>query len=160
MGQTRDIRIRQGDGDDLAQVNAVVEGAVMGWDLPARVKRLSLVSYRYQPHDLDHLRVLVAEAHGEVVGVAALEDAESGESPAPVKTALLHGLYVAPRWQRQGVGGRLLAAVVATARADGYRGLLVKANRQAQGFFVARGLRALAVADPARDYPYRFWLDL
>ena len=160
MAEGGGVTLRPGTRGDLAGVNAVVEAAVMGWDLPERVKRLSMDSYRYHDHDLDHVALLVAEADGAVVGVAATEDADPADCPEGKRALLLHGLYVLPGHQGQGLGRRLLAAVAEEARGQGYAGVLVKANKDAQGFFAARGLGAVPVQDPGRDYPYRFWLDL
>ena len=54
----------------------------------------------------------------------------------------------------------MLEAAVAAAREQGYEGLLVKAHADADGFFAARGLMRLAVANTDRDYAHRFWLDV
>ena len=156
-----DLTIRPATDADLKRVNGVVEAAVMTWTLPERVKRLSLPSYRYQAHDLDHLHLVVAESSTDgMVGVAAWEAAEPGDAPIGTKALLLHGIYVLPDLQRGGIGTRLLEAAVQAARQGGYDGLLVKANPDAQAFFAARGLDRLPVEDPARDYPYRYWLPL
>ena len=152
------IRLRPATPADLAAINAVIERAVMTWQLPERVKRLALPTYRYHPHDLEHLNIVVAEhsEHG-VIGVAAWEPASSRDLPAGKTGLLLHGLYVDPDRQRAGVGGRLLDAALAAAREQRFDGLLVKAQPEAEGFFLARGLERLPIADPVRDYPHRFW---
>jgi L-amino acid N-acyltransferase YncA len=143
---------------DLAAINAVVERAVMTWNLPERVKRLTLPSYRYQPHDLDHLHVVVAEAADRaLLGVAAWEPASPRDLPAGQTGLLLHGLYVDPDWQRGGVGSQLLDAAMSAAREQGFDGLLVKAQPDAADFFLARGMQRLPVINPDRDYPHRFW---
>lgn len=143
---------------DLDAVNAVIERAVMAWKLPERVKRLTLPSYRYSPHDLEHLQVVVAEdSAGTVLGVAAWEPAAARDLPPGKTGLLLHGLYVDPAQQRAGVGSRLLDAALAAAREQGFDGLLVKARPEAEGFFLARGLVPLPVAEAERDYPHRFW---
>lgn len=161
MSQGDAITLRPLHAADLHRANAVVEAAVSTWHLPDRVKRLSLQSYRYQPHDLDHLSLVAAEdAAGRIVGVAAWEPASAGDAPTGRKGLLLHGLYVDPARQRQGIGRRLLGAAEQAARQGGFEGLLVKANRDAQGYFLKRGLQPLPVDDPRRDYPYRFWLKL
>lgn len=153
-----EVHLRRGSVEDLATVNGVIERAVMGWNLPERVKRLSLPSYRYSPHDLQHLQLWVAEDTGHsIIGAAAWEPADSREIPAGKTALLLHGLYVDPSRQRQGVGARLLDAALAAAREEGCDGLLVKAQPDAEGFFAARGLQRLSVEDPSRDYPHRFW---
>lgn len=146
---------------ELDQANAVIEAAVMTWDLPDRVKRLSLPSYRYDAHDLEHLTLLGAEDEaGDILGVVAWEPANTAETPDAVRGLLLHGLYVIPALHRTGIGSRLLDAALQAARQGGFEGLLVKANPDAQGFFAAKGMRQLSTEDARRDYPYRFWKGL
>ena len=146
---------------DLDQINALIGRAVMTWALPERVKRLALPLYHYDRQDLEHLRILVAEeGAAALIAVAAWEPAEARDCPQGRRGLLLHGLYVDPGRQRQGLGSRLLAAAVSAAQAQRYDGLLVKAQADAVGFFLARGLESLACEDPDRDYPNRFWMDL
>lgn len=152
------LRLRRATTTDLAAANRVIEAAVMSWDLPERVKRLSLPSYRYHAHDLEHLDLLVAdEPSVGIVGVAAWEPADPKDTPKGSRALLLHGLYVAPDRHRRGIGSRLLKAAEAIARDRGYDGVLVKAQPSAEDFFVSQGLERLAVLDAARDYPHRFW---
>ena len=144
---------------DLDAINAVIERAVMTWNLPERVKRLTLPSYRYNAHDLDHLHMVLAEdGDHAVLGVAAWEPASVRDLPAGKTGLLLHGLYVDPQRQRAGAGSCLLEAAVSAAREQGFDGLLVKARPEAEGFFLARGLTPLP--DAERDYPHRFWKDM
>ena len=158
---TESITLRSADADDLPAVNAVIERAVMVWDLPERVKRLSLSTYSYSPLDLEHLEVVVAERRGgDIMGVAAWEEADAAGTPAGCSGLLLHGIYVDPAAHRHGIGTKLLAAVQAAARERAVDGILVKAQRGAEGFFVSRGFRKLPVLDPGRDYPHRYWMPL
>lgn len=153
------VRLRPARSDDLDALNGVIERAVMTWNLAERVKRLSLPSYRYHAHDQLHLHIVVAEdASGAIVGVAAWEPASPRDLPADTRGLLLHGLYVDPAHVGRGIGSQLLDAAAAAARAQGFDGLLVKAQADANGFFAARGLQHVAVADPLRDYPHRYWL--
>lgn len=157
-GSATPIRLRPAVPADLGAINTVIERAVATWNLPQRVKRLTLPSYRYQPHDLDHLHIVVAEdADRMLSGVAAWEPASPRDLPAGKAGLLLHGLYVDPDRQRAGIGTRLLAAAVGAAREQGFDGLLVKARPEAAGFFAARGLALLPVIDAERDYSHRFW---
>ncbi len=153
------ISIRSMQRDDLDSANAIVETCVIGWDLPERVKRLSLGSYRYTEQDLDHFTAVVAiTPHNEIIGVAAWEPASAGDLPGNRQGMLLHGLYVAPRHQGEDVGGRLVKTAVEAARTQGMDGLLVKAQSDANGFFQSRGFSNLPVENAARDYPHRWWL--
>lgn len=132
--------------------------AVMDWQLPERVKRLALPSYRYNELDLDHLEVLVAgTADGAILGVAACEPASPAELPAQRTGLLLHGIYVQPGEQGQGIGRLLLQAIEALVRQRSLDGLLVRAQPDARGFFEGQGMTLLDSGDPARNYQYRYW---
>ena len=144
---------------DLPQINQVIALAVMQWDLPERVKRLSLPSYQYHEQDLRHLQITLAEYQtGHPIGIAAWEEADQADLPAGKRGLLLHGIYVHPAYQHRGIGSRLLDAARLAASETGLDGVLVKAQAEARGFFLACGMESLAVVDTARDYPYRYWL--
>ena len=155
------IDLRRANKDDLDAINKVIERAVKTWNLPERAKRLALPAYLYTGHDLQHLHIILAEdSVAGVIGVAAWEAAAARDCPQGRRGLLLHGLYVDPDRQRRGTGARLLSAAAAAAREQGYDGLLVKAQADAEGFFRSQGLHKLGVADENRDYANRFWLDL
>ena len=150
--------LRKANSEDLDKINDVVAAAMDTWDLAARVKRISLPLYRYQPHDLEHLQIVIAEAGAsDIVGVAALEQAPTSDFPAEPSASILHGLYVDPACHGKGIGGRLLKRVEEIAALTDARGLLVKAQHQAVEFFVRRGFKTLPIEDESRDYPYRLW---
>ena len=153
-----DLILRVGTEDDLDPVNRVIEAAIMTWNLPERVERLSLPSYRYGPHDLEHLVLMVAEvAHRKIVGAATWEQADAADVPLGQKALLLHGIYVHPDLQRSGIGARLVRAAERAAGEGGFAGLLVKAQRTAEPFFLGTGFEPLPVEDAVRDYPHRLW---
>lgn len=151
------LRLREAGSADLPALNAVIEHAVMRWNLPERVKRLALPAYRYNLHDLDALQLWLAEDDSGVVGVAAWEAADARDVAPGQHGLLLHGLYVAPDRQGQGVGKQLLASAVNAARVHGFDGIVVKAQADARGFFEAQGFVAMAVLDTGRDYRHRLW---
>ncbi|MGB5441149.1 MAG: hypothetical protein WBN57_00770, partial [Gammaproteobacteria bacterium] len=73
------LNLRPAGLADLQQVNALIESAIYTWDLPERVKRLTMPLYLYHQHDLDFLELMVAEAEtGSIVGIAAWEPADPG----------------------------------------------------------------------------------
>jgi GNAT superfamily N-acetyltransferase len=154
-----DPLIRTANVSDLPALNRIIEGCVMDWNLPERVKRLSLDSYRYREHDLDHLELFLAQDDdGIPLGVAAWEPAEACDLPAGASGLLLHGLYVDRQQQRQGTGGALVRYLLAQLRARGIDGLLVKAQVDAVGFFQKAGFAHRTVVDERRDYPHRYWI--
>jgi N-acetylglutamate synthase-like GNAT family acetyltransferase len=154
------IKLRAANIRDLVATNRVIERAVKTWKLPERVIRLVMPAYLYTEHDLQHLHIELAEdSIAGIIGVAAWEEAAARDCPHGKRALLLHGLYVDPAQQHSGIGTRLLSVAASAARENGYDGLLVKAQTDAEDFFRARGLQRLAVADEARDYPNRFWLN-
>lgn len=149
---TPDLRLRDAAATDLDALNALVTRAVQGWDLPARVERLALPGYLYDLQDLAHMHLRIAEdTSGRLLGVAALDDA--GSAP---DARLLHGIFVDPDHQHAGIGRQLVDDALAHAAASGAGSLLVRAQRQACGFFERLGFTHLPVTDPDRDYPHRY----
>lgn len=153
-----EISLRQADTKDLAAINKIIDAAIMTWDLPERVKRLSLPSYHYKQHDLETLEIIVAEKGAQqIIGVAAWEPANTKDVPQGQRALFLHGIYVAPEQYRQGIGSQLLQAAELAALDRGYAGLLVKAQADAAGFFLAHGMQPLEIENEKRDYPHRYW---
>lgn len=156
-----DVVIRPMQKRDLDAANAVIESCVMGWNLPDRVKRLSLRSYRYTAYDLAHFEIVLAESSGAgVTGVAAWEPAAPADLPDDQSGLLLHGLYVSPQFQNHGIGGLLVSAALAAVRREAMNGLLVKAQADASGYFRSHGFIRLPVENEKRDYPHRWWLPI
>jgi predicted N-acetyltransferase YhbS len=152
------IHIRPAGQADLQAINRVMEAAVMTWDLPERVKRLSLPSYRYDAVDLDHLEVVLAEDNKHnVIGVAAWEQADSKDIPAGYKALSLHGIYVEPAHHQQGIGRQLFLAAEKAVCKQGFDGLLVKAQQGSSGFFISQDMEPLQATDPMHHYANRFW---
>lgn len=150
------LRLRLVTRNDLDAINQVVEAAVMTWQLPERVKRLALPSYHYHEHDLDYYELVVAESDNQIVGVAAW-DTTAHQGPGQTRALLLHGIYIMPEQQHRGIGRRLFVAAEAAAGIRAMDGVLVKAQKDAEGFFRAQGLEKVAARDPARDYENRYW---
>lgn len=152
-----ELHIRHARLSDLDSINLVIEAAINTWDLPQRVIRLSLSSYRYHAIDYQHLEIQVVEMGSEIVGVAAWEAADSSDTPGQQAGLLLHGLYVDPQMKKRGIGQMLLHRALQAALSGGYQGLLVKAQSDAMPFFLKAGMQALEVDNQQRDYANRLW---
>jgi GNAT superfamily N-acetyltransferase len=102
---TQPPSIRAAMSGELDVINRVIESAVLTWDLPERVKRLSLPGLYYHETDLDFFDISVAtDKKGEIVGVAALENTPLRSGPDDKVALFLHGLYVAPTSRQLGIG--------------------------------------------------------
>ena len=151
------IKIEAAKQTDLNTINHVIEAAIMKWNLPERVKRLSLASYFYTELDLKHFEIVVAKQDKKIVAVASWEAADTKDTPQHKSGLLLHGLYVNPDIQRQGVGKKLLQAAENAAQAKGVSGLLVKAQPDAIDFFLHHKMHEVKIQDSSRDYAHRLW---
>lgn len=158
-GMTR-MTLRPAELGDLDAINRIITRAIGTWNVSERVKRLSLPLYHYQAEDLDHLTFLLAMDEDRPVAVAAWEPAEAEQLPAGRSGLLLHGLYVDPEVAGSGIGSSLLHACRDAAVEQNLDGVLVKATRDAIGFFERNGLVRLPVIREDRDYPLRYWLAL
>ena len=146
---------------ELEAINRIVEAAVMGWDLPERVLRLALDSYLYTALDFSHLDLFVAEAADQqLAGVAAIEPVNVADYPGQEGAMLLHGLYVLPAMQGQGVGTRLLKEAEQHVKAQGGNRLLVKAQKDAEGFFIGHGMQPVSVDNPAKQYAHLLGINI
>lgn len=155
------LSFRQAQISDLDEVNTIIRECVMGWNIPDRVKRLSLGSYFYQLHDLEHLHIELALTPDNLIaGVAAWETANKSDLPTEKTGLLLHGLYIAPVFQHKGIGSELLQKALQAASYKKLNGLLVKAQADANGFFQSRKFTRLAVQNPETDYPHRWWKEV
>jgi GNAT superfamily N-acetyltransferase len=140
----------------LDTINAILEAAVTGWGLPARVLRLSLPSLRYSSTDLQAMRARLIADRGTPVGFSCTEPADPDDQPAGHHALMLHGLYVLPGRQRAGIGARLLADVEAIARAGAYACLTTRAWRESSAFFTALGFVPCEPAEPS-VWPRPLW---
>ena len=153
------IKTRSANVDDLDAINRVIEAAVMNWQLPERVKRLALPSYRYNEMDLKYYSLVVAEENEKILAVAAWDtDLHQGKEGS--RGLLLHGIYVQPEYQRNGIGSRLFREVEDAVRDSKLDGVLVKAQNDAVEFFLCQGMQKLETEDLQRDYENRYWKPL
>ena len=88
----------------------------------------------------DRIYVAVSD-NGQVVGLAA--GGKSGSDQAPL-SAEVKQVYVLPSYQRQGIGKRLIRALVTDLARDGFSSLIIcvlKENKNARRFYEAIGGR-------------------
>jgi N-acetylglutamate synthase-like GNAT family acetyltransferase len=155
---TVNISDRKLNSIDLVRINGIIKAAIDTWQLPERVKRISLPLYCYEEEDLMHMQFLIAETvDAGIVGLATLEEIDTTELASAQHTLLLHGLYVDPFYHRRGIATRLVESAELSARESGISGLLVKAQVDAVSFFNQAGFTKLPVEDYSRDYVYRYW---
>lgn len=164
------LRLRRAAVADLDALNRVIELAIGCWAVSDRVRRQILPLYRYDEMDLQSMQVQVGmlEPDDRIVAVAGMEWRTShcvellarGGHEADAVVLLLHGIYVLPELHGRGLGQALLRRLSDDAGRRGALGVLVKAQRGAEGFFQAMGFEHLPVRDPQRDYPHRYWLPL
>ncbi|MCW9014400.1 MAG: GNAT family N-acetyltransferase [Gammaproteobacteria bacterium] len=152
------VNLRPATKADIDAVNRVIESAIMTWQLPERVKRLSLSSYQYTAIDFNHFEIVVAETDShEIIGIAAWEKADVKNASAEYSALLLHSIYVDSAYHHQGVGHALFQAAENAAINQNYEGLLVKAQEGANNFFISEGMERLPTDDSHQQYANRFW---
>jgi len=150
-----EVTIRAASDVDLEAINRVIDAAIMTWDLPERVKRLSLPSYHYTAIDLAHYAIHVAVLDDRIVGVVAWD--KEPHTVQQQRCLLLHGIYVHPDHHHQGIGSRLFSLAEQAGREQGLTGLVVKSQKDAEAFYASRGMHKLAVTDSEREFASRFW---
>ncbi|MEQ8484432.1 MAG: GNAT family N-acetyltransferase [Pseudomonadales bacterium] len=142
---------------ELATVNDIVTAAVLAWPMAERLKRIALNVLTYDALDMREFEVLLAEDSGAPAAVAVWDPA-TAITGSGARGALLHGLYVRPQAQRQGLGALLQRQVAHRAATHGYHGLVVKAERVSVSYFEHCGYARLDQSNPfGIDYPYLFW---
>ena len=141
--------------EELVSANLVISSAVRAWELPERLKRLSLPLLHYTEADLADYEILLCCDNDRVVAMAAWDNSNIYRGPGRIPCALLHGLYVCFDHQGCGLGQRLQTAVSHRAAKHGFRGLLVKSQRVSTGYFAHQDYQHTTDFDD--DYPYLFW---
>jgi GNAT superfamily N-acetyltransferase len=142
---------------DLHGINRVIAAAINAWTVSDRVKRLALPLYHYELADLEDLHIDKAvDTQGIILGVIAWGAVGPQDTLGREGEALLHGLYVDPAFQGLGIGKTLFEYAKQRAGRGGYRGFIVKASKDAMGFFERLG--SIREEHAPNAYPYLFWL--
>ena len=142
---------------ELTRVNEVVAASLGSWGLPARVRRLALPSLLYDEVDLEQMSVVLVEEPKSGVAVGAWEAAAGRDAVPGSRSVLLHGLYVIPSSQGQGLGTALLELASHWMLARGFDAITARVWRESEAFFRNRGFVPLTRSDTAGSYPRRMW---
>lgn len=152
-----ELSIRPAEKQDLGAINPVIEAAVRTWQLPERVIRLTLPTYKYNEMDLRHMSIVVACEEQAIVGVAAWEQADPIDAQPNTRALILHGIYVDPAQHRQGIGAALFRAAEQAMQEQKLDGILVKAQKGSEAFYQSQGMQKLDVVDEKREFENRYW---
>lgn len=119
---TDDITLRPAKRADLTEINAIYNYYIAHSSCVWTTQPCSAVERKawYREHG-NSMPVLVAEQNGRVVGWGAL----GSFRPAYTASGTLEdSIYVHHNFHRQGIGSRLLTALIDTARKAGLRSIL------------------------------------
>lgn len=137
--------------NDLQAINSVIAAAVMSWPLAERVKRLSVNVLTYDETDFSHYDMYIATKNNGVVGVIAWDPNHPDN--------LLHGIYITPAEQQNGLGQQLLSHIFDLARGLGKESVIIKAERISCSYFEHLGLQKVT-SERLNNYPYLYHKDL
>jgi len=147
----QEVTIREATPDDSAAIGRLWQ-ELMSFHRDFDPRRFCLAPdalHTWDQYLAEHMRdegrlVLVAEAHGHVVGYAL---AGVGQDP-PVFSTAPHGLVgdfcIAAQWRRRGLGRQLFAGLVSWFRARGLREVRLSAhasNPVSNAFWQAMGFQ-------------------
>src|SRR5262245_47280262 len=137
------MRIRPARPDEAELVSDLAVRSKAHWGYDDEFLAGSRVQLAVRAGEVTSRRVTVAERDGVVVGFYALE----GQPP----TGVLDLMFVDPDHLRGGVGRRLWAHVVTTARDVGLTAFTIDSDPFAEGFYLAMGaIRTGSTPSPVR----------
>ena len=86
------VSLRPAGESELNQINLVITSAINAWQLPDRLKRLSLGLLHYEATDLQDYEILLYSRQDYPIAVGAWEHGTCYLGPGETASALLHGL--------------------------------------------------------------------
>lgn len=103
--------------------------------------RASIEAYLRSHLPDGRFRVWVADAAGEVIGMAGLVVIDRPPHPRSRRApeAMVFNVMTAPAWRRRGVGRAIMQAVIADGRALGCRRLVLRASDDGSHLYAALG---------------------
>ena len=157
-------RIRKATTADIAAIEAVMRASIEGIGsrtYTAQQVSSSLENIAHLDRDLvNDGTYFVAEAEGEIVGCggwsrrsklyagsAATGDESRLLDPA-TEAARVRAMFVTPRWERRGIGRRILEMCEEEARAEGFRRVELMAMLSGRAMYAACGYRPVEDVEP------------
>ena len=158
------LRFANAKAADLDTINALITTAIGTWPVSERLKRLAALPLRYNWADFQDFEMVLCYKAAAEIGVAVWQPDAPIQVSDSNQAILLHGLYVAPDAQGQGVGRGLLEELAKRALMRKQDTLYVRAERFAVGFFRRVGGRQLAAHEGPeageQAYPHRFLMSV
>lgn len=160
MTQHADLHIRPATTGDLPAINAIfnhyVAHSTCTYQLTART--LADRQAWFAQHGAGH-PAIVAVLAGEVAGWGSLSPFRSGEAYAHT---VEDSVYVHPDRQRQGIGSRLLAELIARATAIGHHTIIAGIDREQTGSMALHARHGFVEAGHLHQVGFKFgrWLDV
>src|SRR5512140_865387 len=148
MTEPRPFTVRRATADDipaLVELRIAFDDELAG-PLPADragEHRTSIDAYLRTHLPDGRYRIWVADAAGEIVGMAGLVMIDRPPHPRSRRApeAMVFNVMTAPAWRRRGVGRAVMEAVIAEGRALGCRRLVLRASDDGSHLYAALGFR-------------------
>lgn len=132
------LSFRDAIPEDAERLTALARLAKASWDYPEAWLNEWRDDLRFTPTYIVDNKVLVAISEEKIVGVVALEWADQ-----PV----LEHLWIAPKFQRQGLGKRLVERALVIAKECGWDSLVVQSDPNASQFYQSVGAVLIGEVD-------------
>jgi L-amino acid N-acyltransferase YncA len=156
-----DIEIRPATAADLPAITAIYDDAVQFGTATFELTSpgLAEMTRRFEALIADGYPYLVAVLEGRVVGYAYV----SAHRPRPAyRFTVENSIYLDPKAQRQGVGGKLLARLISECEGCGYRQMVAVIGDSANAGSIAVhrnvGFQMIGV-HPDVGFKFDRWLD-
>jgi GNAT superfamily N-acetyltransferase len=140
------IVMRSARADEAEALSSLALRSKAQWGYDAAFLDACRPALTFGPEDLGAPHAVVAEVDGEVAGFYTLKGTlPEGE---------LDNLWVEPRRMRTGVGRRLWEHAMAAATSIGLTAVLIDADPNAEGFYLAMGAERVGTT-PSTTFPGR-----
>lgn len=156
--------IRKGTAADIASIERVMRESLRSIGIRSYDRKQIASALEHIAHlDRDLVNdgtYFVAEADGTIVGCggwsrrsklyagSAGSDDDSRLLDPATEPARVRAMFVAPQWERRGIGRRILAMCEEAARAEGFRNVELMAMLSGRAMYAACGYAAVEDVEP------------